>query len=107
MAGDNENAEVRLIYEYQLKSIEDAKRRQWTAIYYVFLSYAAIIAFYHLTRGDLSIVCPQQKAFFLIPAFIVNTFGIWFLLEIQKNLFTYRIRTVAIEKILSSKAQEI
>ena len=99
--------ELRLIYQICVNDIENIKRRQWSAVYYIFLSFAAIIGLYHLTKDSLGCVSLYQRPFLYIPGLGINFLGIWILMDIQKRLFLYRKRTEAIEKTFSSVAQEI
>ena len=104
---ETENSQLRLLYQIYTDNIENAKRRQWSTVYYVLLSYAAIIGFYHLTRSEFHYTCWSQKALILIPALFVNVLGMGILVDIQKCLCQYRMHLRAIETTFIGRAEKI
>ena len=104
---EKENEELRLLYQITIGDIENAKRRQWSIVYYILLSFAALIGFYSVTKANFIYDCWYQKLCLLLPTLFVNFFGIYLLMDFQKNMCKYRMRLCEIGEEFEPRARKV
>ena len=86
-----ENAEwARLIYRSQIDLIEAVKRRQWTAINYILLIFAAIIGFVKVLNNPCTNQYTFIAYFLLLVSWGISIVGIYHLIDMHIALTKYR-----------------
>lgn len=99
--------QLRMFYQIGTEDIKWAKNNQFRILYYVLLSFAAIIGFCTLIGGKSCAIPLYQKVMFPIIAFLINLLGIWHLLDTHACLALYRKRISAIDPSFTDIVRDI
>jgi hypothetical protein len=101
---ETRNSELIMLFQVITDDIKNLRRQQWTATYYILLTYAAIIGFYSLKSINTSSLAPPLLS---IVALGMNLLGLWYVMDTNKNLCFYRMRLTRIKENFVEVAKEI
>jgi hypothetical protein len=106
---EKEAQELQLLYDLSARDIENAKRRQWSMVYYALLSFAAIVILYDIITDEYDYIptLTWLKYFLLITAWLINLLSMWHIMDTHRCMCEYRMRLNEINDELEETTQDI